>query len=140
MPSIFSRIIQGELPGRFLWRDDKAVAFLTIAPIKPGHTLVVPIEEVDHWLDADPELNAHLTAVAQKVGAAIQEVFQPTRVGLMIAGLEVSHLHLHLVPIHELRDLDFARADQSPAPEAMDEAAEKIRAALRAAGHAEVAD
>ena len=140
MPSIFSRIIQGELPGRFLWRDDKAVAFLTIAPIKPGHTLVVPIEEVDHWLDADPELNAHLTAVAQKVGAAIQEVFQPTRVGLMIAGLEVAHLHLHLVPIHELRDLDFARADQSPAPEAMDEAAEKIRAALRAAGHAEVAD
>ncbi len=140
MPSIFTRIIQGQLPGRFLWRDDKAVAFLTIAPIKPGHTLVVPIQEVDHWLDADPELNAHLTAVAQKVGAAIQEAFQPTRVGLMIAGLEVPHLHLHLVPIHELRDLDFARADQSPAPEAMDEAAEKIRAALRAAGHAEVAD
>ncbi len=140
MPSIFTRIIQGELPGRFLWRDDKAVAFLTIAPIKPGHTLVVPIQEVDHWLDADPELNAHLTAVAQKVGAAIQEAFQPTRVGLMIAGLEVPHLHLHLVPIHELRDLDFARADQRPAAEAMDEAAEKIRAALRAAGHAEVAD
>ncbi len=140
MPSIFTRIIQGQLPGRFLWRDDKAVAFLTIAPIKPGHTLVVPIQEVDHWLDADPELNAHLTAVAQKVGAAIQEAFQPTRVGLMIAGLEVPHLHLHLVPIHELRDLDFARADQRPAAEAMDEAAEKIRAALRAAGHAEVAD
>ena len=140
MPSIFTRIIQGQLPGRFLWRDDKAVAFLTIAPIKPGHTLVVPLQEVDHWLDADPELNAHLTAVAQKVGAAIQEAFQPTRVGLMIAGLEVPHLHLHLVPIHELRDLDFARADQRPAAEAMDEAAEKIRAALRAAGHAEVAD
>ena len=140
MPSIFTRIIQGELPGRFLWRDESVVAFLTIAPIQPGHALVVPIEEVDHWLDGDPELNAHLMAVSQKVGAAIQEVFQPTKVGLMIAGLEVPHVHLHLVPIHELRDLDFSRADQSPDPAAMDEAADKIRAALRAAGHAEVSD
>ena len=140
MPSIFTRIIQGELPGRFLWRDDKAVAFLTIAPIQPGHALVVPIEEVDHWIDGDPELNAHLMAVSQKVGAAIQEVFQPTKVGLMIAGLEVPHVHLHLVPIHELRDLDFARANQNPDPAAMDEAADRIRAALRAAGHADVSD
>lgn len=140
MPSIFTRIIQGELPGRFLWRDDKAVAFLTIAPIKPGHALVVPIEEVDHWLDGSPELNAHLMDVAQKVGAAIQEAFRPTKVGLMIAGLEVAHVHLHLVPIHELHDLDFSRADANPDSGAMDEAAEKIRASLRAAGHAEVSD
>ena len=140
MPSLFTRIISGELPGRFVWRDEKAVAFLTIAPIKPGHTLVVPVEEVDHWLDADPDLNAHLTAVSQKVGAAIQAAFQPTKVGLMIAGLEVPHLHLHLVPIHALHDLDFSRADKNPDPDAMDAAAEKLRDALRAAGHAEVAD
>ena len=140
MPSIFTRIIQGELPGRFLWRDEKAVAFLTIAPIKPGHSLVVPVEEVDHWLDGSAELNAHLMDVAQKVGAAIQQVFQPTKVGLMIAGLEVPHVHLHLIPIQELHDLDFSRADGNPDSDAMDDAAEKIRAALRAAGHAEVAD
>jgi len=139
MPTLFSRIIAGELPGRFVWRDERAVAFLTIAPIRPGHTLVVPVEEVDHWLDAEPELNAHLMAVSQKVGRAIQEAFEPARVGLMIAGLEVPHVHLHLVPIETLHDLDFARADAKPDPAAMDAAAEKIRAALRAAGHAEVA-
>lgn len=139
MPTLFSRIIAGELPGRFVWRDERAVAFLTIAPIRPGHTLVVPVEEVDHWLDAEPELNAHLMAVSQKVGRAIQEAFEPARVGLMIAGLEVPHVHLHLVPIETLHDLDFARADAKPDPAAMDAAAEKIRSALRAAGHAEVA-
>lgn len=140
MPSIFTRIIQGQLPGRFLWRDDRAVAFLTIAPIKPGHALVVPIEEVDHWLDASPELNAHLMGVAQKVGAAIQEAFNPEKVGMIIAGIEVPHVHLHLIPIHELHDLDFSRAVSDPDVAMMDDAAAKIRTALRAAGHSEVAD
>ncbi len=139
MPSIFTRIIAGELPGRFVWRDERAVAFLTIAPLKPGHTLVVPIEEVDHWLDLEPDLVAHLTDVAHKVGGAIQQVWQPEKVGLMIAGLEVPHVHLHLVPIWGLQDMNFARADANPSDEMMDDAAEKIRAALRAAGHAEVA-
>ncbi len=137
MPSIFTRIIQGELPGRFVWRDERAVAFLTIAPLRPGHTLVVPVEEIDHWLDCDPDLTSHLTAVAQSIGKAVQEAFAPTKVGLMIAGLEVPHVHLHVVPIDGLHDLDFARADQSPDPAAMDAAAEKLRAALRAAGHPE---
>ena len=78
--------------------------------------------------------------VAQKVGQAVQAAFSPVKVGLMIAGLEVPHVHLHLVPIHELRDLDFARAEKSPVPAMMDEAAARLRAALRAAGHREVAD
>ena len=140
MASIFTRIIRGELPGRFLWRDERAVAFLTIAPIRPGHTLVVPIEEVDHWLDLDPALLAHLTDVSHKVGRALDHAFRPAKVGLMIAGLEVPHVHLHLVPIDSLRDLDFARADTKPSPQSMDQAAARIRAALRELGHAEVAD
>ncbi len=138
MPTLFTRIIRGEIPGRFVWRDAHCVAFLTIAPLRPGHALVVPIREVDHWLDLTPEEAAHLTGVSQKIGRAIQAAFSPVKVGLMIAGLEVNHVHLHLVPIHELRDLDFARAEKNPAPAAMDEAAEKLRAALRAAGHPEV--
>ncbi len=64
MATIFTRIIEGELPGRFVHRDDKCVAFLSIAPLRPGHTLVVPIEEVDHWVDLDPDLLAHLMRVA----------------------------------------------------------------------------
>ena len=140
MASIFTKIIAGELPGRFVWRDDRAVAFLTIAPLNPGHTLVVPIQEVDSWLDLEPDLMTHLTQVAHHVGKAIESAWKPPKVGLMIAGLEVPHVHLHLVPIHELHDLDFGRADSSPDPAEMDAAADKIRAALRAAGHAEVAD
>jgi len=137
--SIFTRIIRGELPGRFVWRDDRTVAFLTIAPLKPGHTLVVPIEEVEHWLDLEPALMAHLTDVSHKVGRAIERVFRPEKVGLMIAGLEVPHVHLHLVPIWGLRDLDFANADSKASDASLDEAAEKIRDELRAAGYTEVA-
>lgn len=140
MATLFTRIIRGELPGRFVWRDARCVAFLTIAPLRPGHTLVVPIREVDHWLELEPAEAEHLMIVAQKVGQAVQAAFSPVKVGLMIAGLEVPHVHLHLVPIHELRDLDFARAENSPAPAAMDDAAARLRAALRAAGHREVAD
>ncbi|MBI2703950.1 MAG: HIT family protein [Actinobacteria bacterium] len=130
MPTIFTRIINGELPGRFVYRDDVCVAFLSINPLQPGHTLVVPIEEVDHWVDASPELNQHLMAVAHKVASAQQKVFSPAKVGLMIAGLEVPHLHLHVVPIRGVHDLDFANADKNPDPAALDDAADRLRAAL----------
>jgi len=138
--SIFTRIIRGELPGRFVWKDEHAVAFLTINPLRPGHTLVVPRLEIDHWIDLSPELAQHLMRVAQQVGQAIQLGFLPTRVGLMIAGLEVPHVHLHLVPVHDLRDFDFSRADKNPLPEAMDAAARTIRERLRELGCPEVCD
>ena len=140
MASIFTRIINGELPGRFVWRDERAVAFLTIQPLKPGHTLVVPIEEVDHWLDLEPELTRHLFDISKQIGKAIDRAFEPEKVGLIIAGLEVSHVHLHVTPIHALQDLNFANADPNPDPVVMDAAAEKIRAGLRELGCAEVAD
>jgi histidine triad (HIT) family protein len=130
MATLFTRIIEGDIPGRFVWRDDRAVAFLTIAPIAPGHTLVVPIDEVDHWIDLDPELMNHLTSVAHSIGRAQQQAFRPTRIGLMIAGLEVPHTHLHVVPISHVHDLDFANADQDPSPEMLDRAQSSLTQAL----------
>ena len=136
MATIFTRIIEGELPGRFVWRDDRCVAFLSINPIQHGHTLVVPIAEVDHWLDLDPDLNAHLVRVAQRVGQAQMAAFSPMRVGLMIAGLEVPHVHLHAIPIvGGMQDLDFANAEPEPDPGRLDEARDAILGQLRAAGH-----
>jgi histidine triad (HIT) family protein len=139
MPTLFTRIIDGEIPGRFVWRDDRCVVFLTIAPIRPGHALVVPIVEVDHWLDLDADLAGHLMVVAQTIGKAQVSAFGPERVGMIIAGLEVPHTHLHVIPIDSEADLDFAKADAGAEAEALDDAAERLRAALRAAGHAEVA-
>lgn len=140
MATLFTRIINGEIPGRFVWRDDRCVAFLSIHPLRPGHTLVVSRAEVDHWLDLEPELAAHLMTVAQSVGAAVQHAFSPVKVGLMIAGLEVPHVHLHVVPISGLQDLDFSRQDLNVKPEDLDRAAERIRAALRTLGCSQVAN
>lgn len=134
MATIFTRIIAGELPGQFVWRDDRCVAFMSIAPLQPGHTLVVPIEEVDHWLDLDLDLHLHLMEVSKTIGHAIDEAFNPAKVGLMLAGLEVPHCHIHLVPIRGVHDLDFANADNNATAEAIGAAAERIRVALRAAG------
>lgn len=130
MASIFTRIIRGELPGRFVYRDEKCVAFLSIHPLQPGHTLVVPIQEVDHWIDLEPELLQHLTGVAQRMGRALQKAFQPAKVGLMLAGLEVPHVHFHVVPINQGNDLDFANQNLAATAQELDEAAERIRQAL----------
>jgi histidine triad (HIT) family protein len=137
--SVFTRIIDGELPGRFVWSDEVAVAFLSINPITTGHTLVVPRVEVDHWLDLDPDVWLHCAEVSRWVGAGIQRAFDPPRVGQMIAGFEVPHVHVHVLAIHGLGDLSFAKADPSPDPAEMDEAAERIRAALVDLGHGEAA-
>ena len=134
-PSIFTRIIRGEIPGRFVWRDDLVVAILTIAPIRPGHTMVIPIEEVDHWLDVPATTWARVGEVSQAIGSAQMEAFKPARIGSMILGMEVPHCHVHLVPIDNERDLSFANADATVSDEAQDASAEAIRAALRAAGH-----
>ena len=134
MPTIFTRIIEGEIPGTFVWRDDRCVAFLSVNPLRPGHTLVVPRVEIDHWLDCPPDLRDHLFSVAQAIGSAIDAAFPSRRVGLMIAGLEVPHLHIHLVPIDRARDLDFANAAASVDRESLEGAAASIRGALRAQG------
>ena len=132
MPTVFTKIIDGDLPARFVHRDDRCVAFLSIAPLQPGHTLVVPIVEVDHWIDLDADLMAHCTLVAQRIARAQQAAFSPVKVGLMLAGLKVPHTHLHVVPIRGVHDLDFANADTEADPAALDAAAEALRAALAA--------
>src|SRR3954471_10761597 len=133
VPSIFTRIIEGELPGRFVWQDDRCVAFLTIAPTAVGHTLVVPIDEVDHWVDLPADLAAHLWDVAGHIGRAQRAAFSPRRVGVLIVGDEVPHTHIHLIPMNQLSEMDLATSDQSADPAAMDDAADRLRAALREA-------
>lgn len=113
MPTIFTRIIEGDIPGTFVHRDETCVAFLSINPIRPGHTLVVPIAEVEHWIDLDDAVATHLTSVARRIGRAIQQAWQPNRVALIIAGYEVPHTHLHVIPTWSMADLDFANAAES---------------------------
>src|SRR5690606_2615823 len=127
-------ILNREIPGRFVYEDDQCAAFLTIAPLQPGHTLVVPRLEVDHWPDLPPDLAAHLFTTAQKVGRGIQRTFPCEKVGVAIIGLEVPHVHIHLSPINAVGDLDFSKQNTSATPEELDEAATKIRAALAELG------
>ena len=131
MASIFTRILNGEIPGRFVWKDEKCFAILTINPIRPGHTLVISREEIDHWLDVPPDLSRHLFDVAQKIGKAQMRAFSPAKVGLSIVGLEVRHVHLHVIPISNASHVDFKNADQNPDPKALDAAADRLRAALK---------
>ena len=138
MATIFTRIIDGELPARFVWKDDRCVVFLSNRPLRPGHVLVVPREEVDHWIDLDAGLLSHLVETAQAVGRAQMAGFQSARIGMMLAGLEVPHCHIHVVPIRGLHDLDFGNQDPSPDPAMMDDAAETLRRELRRFGYSEV--
>ena len=136
MSTVFTKIIAGDLPGHFVYRDDKSVAFLSINPIRPGHTLVVPIEEVSHWVDLEPDLNAHLMRISQKVAKAQMEVFAPQRVGVMIAGFEVPHTHVHCVPVEHMSHLDFTQAEMGD-PEDLDRVAELLKAKLQELGYGE---
>jgi histidine triad (HIT) family protein len=140
MATIFTRIIEGEIPGTFVWRDEECVAFMSINPLRVGHVLVVPREEVDHWVDCPDELRDHLVEVSQTIAKAIQQVWSPAKVGLMIAGLEVPHLHLHVVPIDGVHDLDFANAASSVEREELEDAAASIRYVLKSSGASGVSD
>lgn len=137
MPSVFTRIIAGELPAQFVWRDEQVVAFLSINPITPGHTLVVPRLEVDHWTDLDPALWAACGEVARIVGRGLQRAYDPPRVGQMIAGFEVPHTHVHVLALTGLGDLDFAKAASDVDPAELAGHADRIRTALRDLGHRE---
>ena len=130
MTTIFTRIINGEIPGIFVHRDDQCVAFLSVNPLAPGHTLVVPIAEIDHWIDVPADLAAHLFAVAQRIGKAQHAALHCQRIGLIIAGYEVPHAHIHVVPTTHIGQFDFATAASDPDRAEMERAAAAIREAL----------
>ncbi|KAA0021921.1 HIT family protein [Antrihabitans cavernicola] len=135
MASVFSAIIAGDIPGRFVWEDDDVVAFLTIAPVTQGHTLVVPRQEIDQWQDVDGAVFAKVTAVAQAIGRGVRKGWDAPRAGLLIAGIEVPHLHLHVFPAWEMNNFDISGADANPSAESLDQAAATLKGALRDLGY-----
>lgn len=130
MASLFTMIINGDIPARLLWEDETCVSFLDIRPLAPGHALVVPRVEIDQWTDLPAETAAHVMTVAHRVGNAQMGVFSPARIGLMIAGFEVPHAHVHVVPMTSMAQLDFANADGSPNPAELDRHHAQLRTAL----------
>lgn len=137
MSTVFTKIIDGELPGRFVWQDDKCVAFLDISPLSYGHVLVVPREELDMWTELPEDLNAHLYVVASRIGNAQVKALGAARAGMMIAGYEVPHVHLHVFPTQSLADFDLSKVMREPDEDKMTEAHTKLCAALRDAGYGE---
>ncbi|WP_311212681.1 MULTISPECIES: HIT family protein [unclassified Arthrobacter] len=135
MSTLFTKIINGEIPGRFVWKDEDVVAFLTIAPLTQGHTLVVPRAEIDSWTHASPELLAKVMDVAQSIGKVQEDLFDARRVGVLMEGFEVDHLHVHVWPAYSTADFEIHNVDHNPDPAVMDATAVKLRAALRSAGH-----
>ena len=135
MASIFSRIIAGEIPGRLVWDDDVCVVMVDIRPLHRGHCLVIPKAEVDHWVDLEAETAAHLMTVAHQVGQAQREAFRCERIGLLIAGYEVPHTHVHVFPSDTMDDFDFRNADPSVNAAELDTVADVLRTALTSRGH-----
>ncbi len=122
-----------------LWEDDQCVAILDIRPLAPGHVLVIPRTETDQWTDLSPDLCAHLTRVAHTIGRAQMQVFAPSRIGLVIAGFEVPHAHIHVVPVNGMADLDFGLVNANPEPDELDSQLKALRTELESAGHSSTA-
>ena len=131
MASLFTRIIRGEIPGHFVYKDEICVAFLTINPIATGHTLVVPIEEIDEWIDLSTATSRHLMLVAKKIGLAQKKLYGCCRVGMIIAGFEIPHCHLHVIPANTMADLSFEHAAAYVDPERLSEQAEQLASVLK---------
>lgn len=129
MPTLFTKIIQGEVPCHKLLEDDRFLSFLDIRPINPGHALVIPKKEVDYVFDVEDALLKDILLFARKVAKAIEKTVSCKRIGIMVAGLEVPHCHFHLVPINSVGDLNFAKA-QPASQEDLAALAEKIKANL----------
>ena len=130
MASIFTRIVNGEIPCYKIYEDDNYLAFLDINPLVRGHTLVIPKKEIDYLFDLDDELLAGMSVFAKKVARAIDRVIDCKRVGVVVLGLEVPHAHIHLIPINSLYDTEFSRPKLKLPPDELEHIAEKIKNAL----------
>ncbi len=126
MPTLFTKIVAGEIPAHKILEDDKYLAFLDLRPVNPGHTLVIPKQEVDYIFDIEDELLKGLVVFAKKIAKAIGKAFPCKKVGIMVAGIEVPHAHVHLIPINSVGDLSFSRA-KAATQEELAQAAQKIR-------------
>ena len=126
MASIFTKILSGEIPCHKVAEDDRCFSFLDIRPVVYGHTLVIPKTEVDYYFDLDDDYLSHLNVFAKKVAKALEQEVDCLRVGVMIAGLEVPHAHIHLVPIQAISDLSFANPRVTLSNEEMAELADRI--------------
>lgn len=126
MTTIFTRIIEGQIPGTFVYKDEACVAFMSINPLADGHVLVIPRDEVDHWVDLSPYIASHLFEVSHRISRAISEAFPCTRVGLIIAGYEINHCHIHLIPTHTMDQLNFANAAPSVDRTVLESHAERL--------------
>jgi histidine triad (HIT) family protein len=129
--TLFTRIINGEIPGTFVYRDNFCVAFMTINPITAGHVLVVPVAEVDEWTDLPSEISSHLFNVAAQIGEAQKTAFKCARIALIIAGYEIPHCHLHLIPSNSMADLNFDNAVTSSNRDELEQSSTLIIAELR---------
>ncbi|GAB7046518.1 HIT family protein [Catenuloplanes indicus] len=130
MATVFTQIMNGDLPGRIVWSDERVAAFLTIAPLTAGHTLVVPRAEIDDWTQLPAELLGHVMTVSHLVGAALKRAYDAPRAGLVIAGFEVPHAHVHVFPAFGMEDFDFSRIETNVPAERLDDDLKRIRAAL----------
>jgi len=130
MASVFTKIVNGEIPSHKIDEDEKYLAFLDINPLAKGHTLVIPKEEVDYIFDLEDELLANMMPFAKRVARAIDKVMDCKRVGIAVLGLEVPHAHVHLIPINNLGDINFANPKLEISNEELAKIAEKIRQAL----------
>src|ERR1041385_9101597 len=127
MPSIFTRIINREIPGQIVAEDERFIAFLDIMPMVLGHTLVVPKKEVDYIYDLADQALADINVFAKKVAAAVRKSVPCKRIGVAVIGLEVPHAHIHLIPMNSADDLNFTRPKLKPTQEDLAAVAEKIR-------------
>ena len=130
MPSIFTRIINREIPGEIIAEDDKFIAILDIMPLVHGHTLVIPKQETDYIFDLEGETLSAMMLFAKRVARAVRKAVPCQRIGVSVIGLEVPHTHVHLVPINSADDLNFTRPKLKPSPAELAEMADRIRAAL----------
>lgn len=128
MASVFTKIIKGELPSHKVYEDDKAIAILDIHPARDGHVMVIPKKEVDHFDDLDQETYVHLMLIVKKIAKRIKKVLHPERVGVLVYGFDVPHVHVHLIPLYDGKELSLDRdADKEPDHDKLAETAKSLR-------------